>query len=148
MILSLKTYFAKSRKWLVSCLKLRHFLHHAVRFSPGTNLVHTDSMFPKKSLLLLSASIFFGALIGFMVLNTTSHDISEPIGPTDTEITSNIVDLPIIPVEEEFPHVIPAKSSLFLVLRELEVDPATIHAIVESSKPVYNLARLHHSLST
>ncbi len=100
-------------------------------------------MFPQKSLLLLSASVFFGALIGFMVLNTTSPDISDPIGPTDAKISSNIVDLPVVPVEEEFPHVIPAKSSLFLVLRELEVDPATIHAIVESSKPVYNLARLH-----
>ncbi len=102
-------------------------------------------MFNKKSLLLLSASVLFGVLIGALILNTMSpEDVLPGFAASESELDeSKVVDLPVVSVEEEFPHVIPAKSSLFLVLRELEVDPATIHVIVQASKPVYDLSRLH-----
>lgn len=93
-----------------------------------------------KSIALLVGSILFGSFVGYGMLyfsagnETSIQDLKTP----DT-----IVDLPVIPLEEEFPHVIPPKSSLFLVLRELEVEPLVIHEVVEASKPVYNLSRMH-----
>lgn len=93
-----------------------------------------------KSIALLVGSILFGSFVGYGMLyfsagnETSIQDLKTP----DT-----IVDLPVVPLEEEFPHVIPPKSSLFLVLRELEVEPLVIHEVVEASKPVYNLSRMH-----
>lgn len=93
-----------------------------------------------KSIALLVGSILFGSFVGYGMLyfsagnETSIQDLKTP----DT-----VVDLPIVPLEEEFPHVIPPKSSLFLVLRELEVEPQVIHEVVEASKPVYNLSRMH-----
>ncbi|MBY0383551.1 M23 family metallopeptidase [bacterium] len=101
-------------------------------------------MLYKKSLALLSASVLFGSLLGYLILSTTESGDSFQEAASTTELAQkNIVDLPVIPLEEEFPHVIPPKSSLFQVLRELEIDPSVIHSIVEASKPVHNLARLH-----
>lgn len=97
-------------------------------------------MFNHKSLALLASSVLFGSLIGYGVLYfSTDSDVSIQ----DIKTPSTVVDLPVIPLEEEFPHVIPPKSSLFLVLRELQIDPAVIHEVVEASKPVYNLSRMH-----
>lgn len=93
-----------------------------------------------KSIALLVGSILFGSFVGYGMLyfsagnETSIQDLKTP----DT-----IVDLPVIPLEEEFPHVIPPKSSLFLVLRELDVEPQLIHEVVQASKPVYNLSRMH-----
>ena len=97
-------------------------------------------MFNNKSLALLASSVLFGSLIGYGVLYfSTDSDVSIQ----DIKTPSTVVDLPVVPLEEEFPHVIPPKSSLFLVLRELQIDPAVIHEVVEASKPVYNLSRMH-----
>ncbi len=93
-----------------------------------------------KSIALLVGSIVFGSFVGYGMLyfsagnETSIQDLKTP----DT-----IVDLPVVSLEEEFPHVIPPKSSLFLVLRELEVGPQVIHEVVQASKPVYNLSRMH-----
>ncbi len=74
------------------------------------------------------------------MLGFSSHD---EVAVQDLKPPASVVDLPIVPLEEEFPHVIPPRSSLFLVLRELQVEPSVIHEVAEASKPVYNLSRLH-----
>jgi hypothetical protein len=99
-------------------------------------------MLHRKSLLLLSFAVFVGVMIGFGIFSSLAP--TENAWPTDPKsLNSNIVDLPVVPLEEAFPHVIPPRSSLFLVLRDLDVDPATIHAIVQASKPVHDLSRVH-----
>jgi murein DD-endopeptidase MepM/ murein hydrolase activator NlpD len=97
-------------------------------------------MFLKKSILLLVGSLLFGALIGYGVLNFSTES---GVSIQELKTPETVLDLPVVPVEEEFPHVIPPKSSLFLVLRELQIEPLVIHEVVEASKPVYNLSRMH-----
>lgn len=59
---------------------------------------------------------------------------------------STVIDQPpvnILPsVEEVFPHVIPPRSTLNGVLRELGVSSQVIHQIVQAAKPVSDLGRL------
>src|SRR5687768_11186686 len=50
--------------------------------------------------------------------------------------------LSALPLEQAFPHLIVPQSTLFSVLRGLDVAPQTIQKIVETAKPVYNLTRL------
>jgi len=45
-------------------------------------------------------------------------------------------------VDELYPYVLPARSTLNGVLRNLEVSPQIIHKIVEAAKPVMDLGRL------
>ena len=93
-----------------------------------------------KSIALLVGSILFGSFVGYGMLYFSADNETSI---QDLKTPDPIVDLPVVPLEEEFPHVIPPKSSLFLVLRELEVEPQVIHEVVEASKPVYNLSRMH-----
>ncbi len=46
-------------------------------------------------------------------------------------------------LEEAFPYVLPPKSTLNSVFRELGVSPQSIHQIVEAAKPINDLGRLH-----
>lgn len=66
----------------------------------------------------------------------------QPQSDIPTEIPADVVDLPIIPIEEAFPHVITPKSTLFSVLSELDVPSPTIQIIVDTAKPHQNLAQL------
>lgn len=50
--------------------------------------------------------------------------------------------IPVIPLEEAFPHVLERNRSLFTTLRDLDVPAIIIHEIVEAAKPVQNLSRL------
>lgn len=53
-----------------------------------------------------------------------------------------VVALPIVPIEEAYPHVIEPNMTLFVALRGQGVSPQTIQDIVEVAKPIHNLARL------
>ncbi len=50
--------------------------------------------------------------------------------------------IPVIPLEEAYPHVLERNTSLFTTLRELDIPAITIHQIVEAAKPVSNLSQL------
>ena len=45
-------------------------------------------------------------------------------------------------VEVTYPHLLPPRTSLYTVLRELNVTSQTIHQIVEAAKPIMDLGRL------
>lgn len=45
--------------------------------------------------------------------------------------------------EPVYPHLIPSRSTLYNVLREMNVSPSTIHEIVTGAKPVMDLGKLH-----
>lgn len=49
---------------------------------------------------------------------------------------------PVLPQPEVFPHVISRQSTLYTVLRELEVSSQVIQQIVAGAKPVVDLSRL------
>lgn len=88
-------------------------------------------------LLLLAATVLFGLGAGAGFYYFQVRQAAEPV-----EVVAQPPKLPIVPLEEAFPHVIAPKTTLFSVLRELDIAPATIQAIVDAAKPVHNLARL------
>lgn len=45
-------------------------------------------------------------------------------------------------VEELYPYVVPPKSTLGSLLREMDISPQIVHQIVEAAKPVYDLGRI------
>lgn len=45
-------------------------------------------------------------------------------------------------VEELYPYVVPPKSTLGTLLREMDISPQVIHQIVEAAKPVNDLGRI------
>lgn len=77
-----------------------------------------------------------GLYISFYFYN--SHP--EPV--LQQNLPPEVVDLPIVPLEEAFPHIIPPRTTLFTELREQEVSPVTIQAIVDAAKPIQNLGNL------
>jgi murein DD-endopeptidase MepM/ murein hydrolase activator NlpD len=87
--------------------------------------------------LILIFSVAIGAVLGF-ALFSGDIDLSADSG----KVATVPVDLPVVPVEEAFPHVIPPRSTLFQVMRDLEVPAPLIQQIVEAAKPVQNLAKL------
>jgi len=74
-----------------------------------------------------------GIVVGMNLFYPREFFSSEDLKP---EPTAEIYEQPV------YPHHIAPGSSLFITLRELEVSPATIHAIVQSTKPVFDLSRL------
>lgn len=56
--------------------------------------------------------------------------------------SQDVVELPVVPIEETYPHVLERNKTLFQALREQGVAPQTIQQIVDVSKPIHNLARL------
>jgi murein DD-endopeptidase MepM/ murein hydrolase activator NlpD len=54
----------------------------------------------------------------------------------------HVVALPIVPIEEVYPHVIEPNMTLFVALRSQGVSPQTIQDIVTVAKPIHNLAQL------
>lgn len=68
-------------------------------------------------------------------------------GPKRTDLIAeqdktSAVELPIIPLEEAFPHVIAPRATLFSMLRDLDVPGPVIHDLVQAAKPVHDLSRL------
>ncbi|MGZ3742368.1 MAG: M23 family metallopeptidase [Pseudobdellovibrionaceae bacterium] len=59
-----------------------------------------------------------------------------------TLVTTQTPPVILPSIEELYPYLIPPKSTLNSLLRELEVSPQTIHQIVEAAKPVSDLGRL------
>ncbi|MBC7371138.1 MAG: peptidoglycan DD-metalloendopeptidase family protein [Bdellovibrionaceae bacterium] len=60
------------------------------------------------------------------------------------DVVENVPQVPVLPTMEElFPDVIPANSTLNTVLREKGLSSQTIHQIVEAAKPVFNLGRIN-----
>lgn len=68
-------------------------------------------------------------------------------GPLPSELAKKNLpaelDLPEVPVEEAYPYQIGKGSTFFNALRDVDVNPVVIQSIVDATKPVYNLARLH-----
>lgn len=50
--------------------------------------------------------------------------------------------VPVISLEEAYPHVLEKNTSLFTTLRDLNVPAITIHELVAAAKPVQDLSRL------
>lgn len=67
-----------------------------------------------------------------------------PITPQSqfTSVETPPVELPIVPLEEAFPHVIVPQQTFFSALRNLDVSPQVIQEIVDVAKPIKNLAKL------
>lgn len=92
-------------------------------------------------LLLASVVVFgLGSGAGFYYYKSQAVIVPETMGDLATNAPSS--KLPIVPLEEAYPHVIAPKTTLFSVLRNLDIPPATIQAIVDASRPVHNLARV------
>lgn len=95
-------------------------------------------------LRLLGISGVFIVLIGAIAYFATQWNSTEPL-PSEVA-KKNLpaaLDLPEVPVEEAYPHQIAKGSTFFNALRDLDVDAVTIQSIVDATKPVYNLAKLH-----
>lgn len=83
----------------------------------------------------------FGAIILFLGLVIGLAMQFKPGGELEEDGLE--VEVEVQPVDDPgFPHMIPPRSSLYTVLRELNVDSQTIQAIVSATKPVMNLGRL------
>jgi murein DD-endopeptidase MepM/ murein hydrolase activator NlpD len=50
--------------------------------------------------------------------------------------------LPVIPLEEAYPHVLERNTSLFTTLMDLNIPAAVIHEVVTAAKPVQDLSKL------
>lgn len=83
-------------------------------------------------------AIFLGTALSQMVFEKNR---AQPLPEARAEVQQ-----PIIPLEEAYPHVIKPRSTLFSTLRELHVSPQTIQKIVETAKPIQNLARLQSGI--
>lgn len=70
----------------------------------------------------------------------SSLEISESTSPVDLGPLAATAD-------NSFPHLLPPRSNLSQVLRELNVDSKTIHQITTATKPVADLARLRAGTS-
>lgn len=53
------------------------------------------------------------------------------------------IEIPRLPVEQLYPYTIPKQSTLYTVLRGLNVDSQTIHYVVKATKPVMDLGRMN-----
>ncbi len=58
------------------------------------------------------------------------------------EVSSGELIVAPLPPAEVYPHTIKSRTTLFSSLRELNVSAATIYAIVDAAKPVYDLTRI------
>lgn len=87
----------------------------------------------------LSFYIIVPALVGILVGWAFNKN---PTLPTRGSDTAKVEELPILPLEEAFPHVLKKNTTLFASLRELNIEPQDIHQIVEAAKPLRNLSRL------
>ena len=65
---------------------------------------------------------------------------------SDEVAASQTIPTPILSIEEMFPHVIAPKSTLFSTLRALEIPAPVIHEIVQSSKVVHDLGKVHSGI--
>lgn len=83
-------------------------------------------------------AIFLGTFLSQMVFK--QQRVSAP-----NEAKAEIQQ-PVIPLEEAYPHVIKPRSTLFSTLRELNVPPQTIQQIVDTAKPIQNLAKLRSGI--
>lgn len=76
-----------------------------------------------------------GALVGFQFIPLHADKVTDQVTPIPAQ-------LPTIPVEQAYPHVLGKATTLYSSLRSLSVDAQTIHQIVEATKPVMDLGRL------
>lgn len=67
--------------------------------------------------------------------NASPRQVAKSAAPVE-------VDQFALAVDNSYPHLLPLRSNVSRVLRELNVDSKTIHQIVAASKPVADLARL------
>ena len=88
---------------------------------------------PKKiKRLWIVGSAFLAICLGAFIYTAKNPQIS-------TEVQNQgAVELPMIPLEEAFPHVIAPRTTLFSSLREVDVPAPTIQQIVDAAKPVQN----------
>lgn len=85
--------------------------------------------------------LFYVTVLLFAIGLAAGH-YSYTGGEFDIAVKKTTEELPIVPLEEAFPFVLEANTSLFTSLREREIAPALIHEIVNASKPVQDLSRL------
>lgn len=100
----------------------------------------------------MSSKLRLICILGFLSVFTISigyffvdsdWDSELPVEVAKKDLPPGTLDLPEVPVEEMFPNQIPKGSTFFNALRAQDVNPVTIQAIVDATKPVYNLAKLH-----
>lgn len=92
-----------------------------------------------KNIYLMSAIVVMGLCLGWggsFLFQFNDEAIRNPVAsaPPPPNILPSI--------EELYPYVIPPKSTLGNVLREMEISPQVIHQIVEAAKPVSDLGRI------
>ncbi len=79
----------------------------------------------------------------FMAASGVYYFSSESAPYAEKEIaTEPHIEIPRLPVEQLYPYVIPKQSTLYTVLRGLNVDSQTIHFVVKATKPVMDLGRM------
>lgn len=63
-------------------------------------------------------------------------------GDERTPQSEAVVEQPVIPVEQRYPYVMPAKSTLSAELSKLQISSRDIHDLVIAAKPHWDLARI------
>jgi murein DD-endopeptidase MepM/ murein hydrolase activator NlpD len=92
-----------------------------------------------KNIYLMTAIIVMGLCLGWggsFLFQFNDESIKNPVASAPPP--ANI--LPSI--EELYPYVIPPKSTLGSVLREMDISPQVIHQVVEAAKPINDLGRI------
>ena len=92
---------------------------------------------PKKNKRLWIVGTTFVVFCAFAFYYTWVH----PQLTTEAQ-NQGAVELPMIPLEEAYPHIIAPRTTLFSSLRELDIPAATIQKIVDATMPIHNLAKL------
>lgn len=93
-----------------------------------------------KNTYLLAAIVALGLCLGWL---GTSYYQSTKDAPVNVSAVVDQAPVEIqASVEELYPHIIPPRSTLNSVLRELGVSSQIIHQIVQAAKPVADLGRL------
>jgi murein DD-endopeptidase MepM/ murein hydrolase activator NlpD len=85
-------------------------------------------------LFFWASIVLIGLVLGGFYFNRTRG-----IPLVENKTTSQ---LPLVSIEEAYPHVIVPRTTLFSILSELDIPGKTISQIVEAARPIQNLAQL------
>lgn len=107
---------------------------------------YTQIMTLKSKILIIATSLITVVFLSSLFLFKWDSNPTLPAEEAKEHLADSAMDLPEIPVEEEFPYEIRRQSTFFNALRDLNIPPVTIQEIVDATKPVYNLARLQSGI--
>lgn len=107
---------------------------------------YTGVMTYKLKFFVLAISVVTVSFLISLFLFQWDANPELPAKKAKEHLTDASLDLPEVPVEEEFPYQIKPRSTFFNALKDLNVSPVIIQEIVEATKNVYNLGRIQSGI--